>query len=189
MSAGTGSIIVISGPSGAGKNTVYDEIKKKSDRIVQTVSVTTRAPRLNEKDGVDYYFVTEEQFRKLIDNNEFIEYVQYGKNYYGTLKSEVERLASDGNIVILVIEVEGAKRIREAFPESKSVFLVPSSVEELERRIRLRGENTEEELQTRIEIAISEMSLMDEYDYCVYNDDLDTCVDEVYNIINNITKG
>ena len=149
MSKAAGSIIVISGPSGAGKNTVYDEIKKKSDKIVQTVSVTTRAPRINEKDGVDYYFVTEEQFRKLIDNNEFIEYVQYGKNYYGTLKSEVERLASDGNIVILVIE----------------------------------------ELQTRIGIAVSEMSLMNDYDYCVYNDDLDTCVNEVYNIINNISKG
>ncbi len=184
----SGSIIVISGPSGAGKNTVYDELKKKNESIVQTVSVTTRAPRMNETDGVDYYFVSKEKFNELIDHDEFIEYVQYGENYYGTLKSEVSRLVDDGKTVILVIEVRGAKRIKEAFPESTSVFLLPSSVDELERRIRSRGENTESELKTRIEIAVSELSLMNEYDFCVYNDDLDTCVNEVYNIINNLSK-
>lgn len=185
MKKDAGSIIVISGPSGAGKNTVYDELKKKNDRIVQTVSVTTRAPRSDEIDGVDYYFVSNERFEELINANEFLEYVQYGENYYGTLKSEVKRLTDAGKIVVLVIEVRGAARIKEVFPESKSIFLLPSSVDELERRIRLRGQNTENELQTRINIAVSEMSLMNEYDFCVYNDDLDICVDEVYKIINN----
>ncbi len=180
-----GSIVIISGPSGAGKNTVYDELVKKNNRIVQTVSVTTRAPRSNETDGVDYYFVTKEKFNEFIANDDFIEYVQYGENFYGTLKSEVKRLSEAGKIVVLVIEVRGAASIKKAFPESKSIFLMPSSVDELKRRIRKRGENSESELQTRINIAVSELSMKDDYDYCVFNDELEACVNEVYKIIEN----
>ncbi len=185
MSEKKGSIVIISGPSGAGKNTVYDELVKKDSRIAQTVSVTTRAPRSTESDGVDYYFVTKDKFNELIEADEFIEYVQYGENYYGTLKSEVKRLSDEGNIVVLVIEVRGAANIKNAFPDSKSIFLMPSSVDELIRRIRKRGENSESEIQTRIDIALSELTMKDNYDYCVFNDELETCVDEVYKIIEN----
>lgn len=178
-----GAIFVISGPSGSGKNTVYDGLVEKCDNIAQTVSVTTRAPREGEVDGKDYYFVSEETFLKKIANDEFIEYVNYGKNYYGTLKNEVIRLSELGKTVILVIEVNGAFNIKKAFPESRSIFLVPPSVEELRNRIVSRGQNTDDEIETRISIALDEMKLKDKYDYCVVNDNLEDCINEVYNII------
>lgn len=183
-----GSILVLSGPSGSGKNTVYDGLREKSDNIVQTVSVTTRAPREGEVDGRDYYFVTEKEFLTRIDNDEFIEYVNYGKNYYGTLKSEVLRLTEAGKTVILVIEVNGALNIKKAFPEACSVFIIPPSTEELRRRITSRGQNTEEEINTRLSIAEQEMKMRDHYDYCVVNDRLEDCVEEIYKIIKNNIK-
>lgn len=177
------NIFVVSGPSGSGKNTVYDGIKALLPDIAQTVSATTRAPRDGEQDGVDYYFISEEQFKKSIDLGEFIEYVKYEKNYYGTLKSEISRLTALGKTIVLIIEVNGALKFKELFPESVSLFIVPPSVEELKRRITKRGQNTPEELQKRIQIAEFEMSLKDEYDFCVVNDDINDCINKVYNII------
>ncbi len=179
-----GSIFVISGPSGCGKNSVYDGLVLKSDNIAQTVSVTTRAPREGEIDGKDYYFVSEEEFLKRVDAGDFIEYVNYGKNYYGTLKSEVINLCNLGKNVILVIEVNGAFNIKKAFPDSESIFIIPPSIEELRNRIVSRGQNTDDEINTRLSIAAEEMKLKDRYDYCVINDNLDDCIDEVYKIIN-----
>ena len=178
-----GSIFIISGPSGCGKNTVYDALTQKTDSLMQTVSVTTRAPRNGENDGVDYYFVSKEEFLNKIQNDEFIEYVNYGENYYGTLKSEVERITCCGKNVVLVIEVRGALNIKKAFPEAVSVFILPPSIEELRKRILSRGENTSEELETRLSIAAEEMKFRDNYDYCVVNDDLNECVEEIFNII------
>lgn len=177
------NIFVISGPSGSGKNTVYDGLRVLLPDIAQTVSATTRAPREGEKDGVDYYFLSEEEFKKRIEHGDFIEYVQYGKNYYGTLKSEIERLSSLGKIIVLIIEVNGAQRFKELFPESVSVFIIPPSVEELKRRIINRGQITLDEINSRIEIAEFEMSLRDKYDYCVVNNEIDDCINNVYNII------
>ena len=186
MNCKNGSIIILSGPSGAGKNTVYDELVKMSDSIAQTISATTRSPRDNEKDGVDYYFVSVERFEELINEGALIEYVKYGNNYYGTLKSEIARLTADGKTVILVIEVNGAANIKKAIPESTSVFIVPPSIEELRRRIVSRGQNTESEVETRIAIAVEEMKYKDSYDYCVVNDTLENCVNDIFKIINSI---
>ncbi len=182
-----GNIFVLSGPSGAGKNTVFDELVKIDNNIVQTVSVTTRAPRNNEVDGVDYYFVSVEKFKELIADDEFVEYVQYGDNYYGTLKREISELVNQGKIVILVIEVRGAKNIKRCFPDSKSVFILPPSMDVLVNRIKDRGENTEAEIIKRIEIAENELTYKDTYDFCVINDELNVCVNEIYNIIKKET--
>ena len=176
-------IFVISGPSGAGKNAVLDGLCAKSGNIAQTISATTRSPRSDEVDGKDYYFVSQEDFLEKIDRNEFIEYVMYGKNYYGTLKSEVERLTELNKTVIVIIEVRGAQNFKSIFPESKTIFIVPPSVEELRRRIKGRGQNTEEEIDLRLNIALEEMKQRDKYDYCVVNDELADCIEAVYDII------
>ena len=181
-----GSIIILSGPSGAGKNTVFEALERKSSDIVQTVSVTTRKPRDGEKDGVDYYFVSVDKFKELIAADSFIEYTKYGDNYYGTLKSEIDRLTEDGKTVILVIEVNGATNIKKCIPEAVSVFILPPSVEELRRRIVSRGQNTESELETRLEIALRELTYKDNYDYCVVNDSVEDCANNIFEIINSI---
>lgn len=179
-----GQIIVISGPSGAGKNTVYDGLTALMHDVVQTVSVTTRKPRDGEVDGVDYYFVSKNEFLEKINAEEFVEYVQYGENYYGTLKSEIHRLADSGRKVVLVIEVNGAFNIKREFPEAKTIFIIPPSIEVLRERISCRGQNNADDTEIRLKIAVEELKYKDKYDYCVVNDDLNACVDEVYRIIN-----
>ena len=176
-------LFVISGPSGSGKNTVYDGVKKLLPSITHTVSATTRAMRPGEAYGVDYYYISDEEFQRKIENGEFLEYVQYGGNYYGTLKSEIDRLNMLQMVPVLIIEVNGAQSVKRIYPDAVTIFIVPPSIEELERRIRGRGHNTEEELKTRLGIAAEEMRNSDQYDFCVVNDDLDQCIDEVYHII------
>ena len=124
-----------------------------------------------------------EEFFKRIDNGEFLEYVNYGENYYGTLKCEINRLLEAGKIIVMVIEVCGALNIKKAFPDSTSIFLLPPSVEVLSERLRSRGQNSEEDINIRLSIAMDEMKQKDNYDYCVINDDLKTCVDEINAII------
>ncbi len=180
-----GKLIVLSGPSGCGKNTVYEELVKKDPNIVQTVSATTRAPREGERDGVEYYFMTEEAFREKEARGEFLETVLYGKNHYGTLKSEVDRLLAEERIVILIIEVNGAGNIKRSRPDAVSVFLMPPSLEALRRRLVKRGQDSAEDIERRLSIAAAEMEARVMYDYCVVNDDLAVCVQDVYNIIQN----
>ncbi len=177
------NVFVISGPSGCGKNTVYDELKKRYPDIAQTVSATTREKRAGETDGVDYYFISKEEFLKRVDNGEFAEYVCYGGNYYGTLNSEIKRLSDEGKTVVLIIEVNGAENVKKMLPDAVSVFILPPSFEELKRRIIGRGTNSAEDIEKRIEIAQSEMRCKDKYDYCVVNDDLEACVNSISEII------
>ncbi len=178
-----GMLVVFSGPSGCGKDTVLDKIKEKGYVFDKTVSVTTRPIRNTETDGVDYYFTSKEDFQKKIDNNEFVEYTLYSGNYYGTLKTEVENRINKGGCVLLKIEVEGAENIKKAFPEAVSIFIFPPSKEELKKRLQGRGTETEESLNIRYNVALEEMKKAPNYDYIVINDNVDLCAEKVCGIL------
>ena len=180
----TGRLLIISGPSGCGKNTVYDALALRDNEIGQTVSATTRKPRDGERDGVDYYFITEEDFLNKINNNEFVEYVHYATSYYGTLRSEIDRVLKLYKKVAMVIEVNGALNIKKMYPEAVSVFLMPPSMEVLVDRINCRGTMDADELTRRMQTAEEEMQQRDKYDYVVVNDVLEKAVEELYNILN-----
>lgn len=180
---GKGMLVVLSGPSGSGKDTILGKLKESTFTFDKTISATTRAIRDGEKDGVDYFFIDKATFEKKIANGEFLEYTVYSGNYYGTLKSEVERLVAKGGCILLKIEVEGAGNIRKAIPDALSVFIVPPSIEELERRLRGRNTETEESIQKRLKEAIKELARANEYDYIVINDDADLCTEQVIKIL------
>lgn len=178
-----GLLIVLSAPAGCGKDTVLAELKKADESIKQSISMTTRLPREGEKDGVDYYFTTVEDFENKINENGFLEYVKYGVNYYGTPKKAIEEMVASGKTVILKIEVEGAGNVRKIYPDAISVFIMPPSVSELTRRLKNRGTETDEDISRRLKIAESEFERAKEYNYIVVNDDLSVCVDDVLSII------
>lgn len=178
-----GALIVLSGPSGCGKDTVMRALLERDSNIRVSVSATTRAPREDEADGVDYYYFSIDEFEQKIEENEFIEYVQYAGNYYGTLKSEVNRLIDEGKKVVLVIEVKGAANIIARYPDCLSIFLMPPSLKILADRLRSRGTDTEDEITKRLSLAEDEIEKSTHYKYVVVNDDLATAIDKVYDII------
>jgi guanylate kinase len=178
-----GLLVVISAPAGCGKDTVIAELKKADDTVKQSISMTTRAPREGETDGVDYYFTSVENFEKNISQDGFLEYVKYGVNYYGTPKKAIEEGVAEGKSVILKIEVEGAGNVRKIYPDAISIFIMPPSFSELSRRLKNRGTETQEDIERRLKIAETEMQRAKEYDYIVINDDLIACVNDVLSII------
>jgi guanylate kinase len=178
-----GLLFVLSAPAGCGKDTVLAEVKKADESVKQSISMTTRAPREGEADGVDYFFTTVESFEESISQNGFLEYVKYGVNYYGTPKKAIEDMIDDGKSVILKIEVEGAGNVRKIYPEAISIFIMPPSFSELSRRLKNRGTETEEDIARRLKIAETEMQRAKEYNYIVINDDLSVCVNDVLSII------
>ncbi len=178
-----GLLFVLSAPAGCGKDTVLAEVKKADESVKQSISMTTRAPREGEADGVDYFFTTVENFEESISQNGFLEYVKYGVNYYGTPKKAIEDMIDDGKSVILKIEVEGAGNVRKIYPEAISIFIMPPSFSELSRRLKNRGTETEEDIARRLKIAETEMQRAKEYNYIVINDDLSVCVNDVLSII------
>ena len=166
-----GKLIVVSGPSGGGKSTVLKELCKLGDYRF-SVSATTRAPREGERDGIDYCFVSEREFLDKISDGEMLEYVKYAGNghYYGTPKGPVGKMLGEGHDVILEIEVFGAMRVKAIFPDAVMIFLTPPTFEELEKRLRARGTETEETIQKRLETAKKEMEYAPKYDYLVKNE-------------------
>ena len=176
-------LIIITGPSGVGKGTVVKELLDRNKDIWLSISATTRNPRVGENDGLNYYFISEERFKDMIDKKEFLEWAQFAGNYYGTPLSTVNEKIEKGFIVLLEIEVEGAKQIKEKFPESLSIFLLPPSKEELEKRIRNRGTEKEEAIDKRLSRADYEIASSDEFDFVLTNHDVDETVKEVFKII------
>ena len=178
-----GILIVISGFSGAGKGTLVKALIKKYHNYALSVSMTTRKPREGERDGVEYFFTDTEGFEETIRQGGLIEHAQYCGNYYGTPKDYVERQLQAGNNVILEIEIQGALKVKEKFPESLLIFVTPPGAEELKRRLVSRGTESEEVIAKRLARASEESEGIEAYDYIVVNDDLGTCVEEVHQLV------
>lgn len=178
-----GMLVIFSGPSGVGKDTVLQEVLKKSSDISLSVSLTTRPIRGAEVNGEDYYFVTREYFERKLSENGFLEYAEYGGNLYGTPKAPVDEMLSAGKNVILEIEVQGAEKIRKLYPDSIGIFVLPPSMSSLEKRLRGRGTDDEEGIQRRLNIAGEEIRRSVEYDYVVINDSIDEAADDIVSII------
>ena len=179
-----GILMVLSGFSGAGKGTLVKKLLETYNNYALSVSMTTRQPRDGERDGIEYFFSTKEVFEQKIEEGGLIEYAQYCGNYYGTPKAYVEEQLAVGRDVILEIEIQGALQIKDKFPEALLLFVTPPSIEELEKRLRGRGTETEEVIRKRLLRAGEESEGMDAYDYLVINDDLERCVEEIHSIVN-----
>ena len=174
-----GLLFVVSAPAGCGKDTILAELFKKTDKAGYAVSATTRAAREGEIDGVNYHFLTREDFSEKIKRGEVLEYTEYCGNFYGTLKKSVDDLILSGKDAVLKIEVEGAMNIKKMFPEACLVFILPPSLEILEKRLRGRGTETEDKIRERTLQAKNELAFAKNYDYLVVNDDLSEAVEDV----------
>lgn len=177
-----GKLIVISGASGVGKGTVLGIMMEKRKDLSFSVSATTRPPRPGEIDGVHYYFISREKFAEMIAEGAFLEYDAHADNYYGTPRVQAEEKRERGP-VLLDIEPAGAKQVREKMPDAELIFIMPPSMEELERRLRGRGDTPEEQIKLRMERAVWEMEQRVWYDHVVVNDDPERCADEILRII------
>ena len=183
MTKDKGILVIVSGPSGAGKSTVINRVAQMRSDIRFSISVTTRSPRENERDGVDYYFRTQEQFYEMVKMDAFLEHAEYTGESYGTPAAPVDRNMEEGFSVILDIEVQGAAQVMEKRPDAVTVFLCPPSLEELERRLRGRGTDAEEKIRDRLMAAHREYAQAHKYDYIIINDNADTAVRQLDAII------
>lgn len=183
-----GVLIVFSGPSGAGKDTILKELLASDPNISLSVSATTRAPREGEQDGKDYYFLTRRQFEDMVQKGGMLEHAEYCDNFYGTPRRPVEEALSQGKDVILEIEVAGAAQVIRSCPGCVSIFLMPPSLEVLEKRLRRRQTDSEESIQKRLAKAKEEMSHASAYDHVVVNNELDKAVAEVAAILRSHKK-
>ncbi len=179
-----GMLVVVSAPSGCGKDTVIGKVLEiMGEDAVLSVSMTTRAMRPGEKEGVNYYYVSVDEFKEHINNGDMLEYTSYGSNYYGTPIRPVKDRLEEGKTVFLIIEVEGGENVKKVFPEAKKIFIVPPSMKELENRLRSRATDSEEDIKKRLEIAVDELQRACEYDYVIENAVLEDAVSDVMSII------
>jgi guanylate kinase len=183
MTKKRGLLIVISGPSGVGKDTLIKRLLELDRNLRYSVSCTTRPPRPGEVDGVDYSFVSPERFQQLIDEGAFLEYATYNGNLYGTLAERVERARADGHDIVLKIEVQGAEQVRKRVPDAVFIFVAPPSTQELARRQEARNSESSDDMALRRKIAAQEMELAKHYDHVVVNDELERAVAVVLAII------
>lgn len=181
-----GDLIVISGPSGCGKDSICNKVIKKRKNIQISVSMTTREKRQDEKEGKDYYFVTKEEFEKSIENDDLLEYaIVHEKDYYGTPKSNLFKILEDGIDVILIIDIQGALQIKEKYPEAIFIFILPPSMRELKKRLIKRGSETKESMFRRFKSMYKEINEIVKYNYVVVNDELDEAVNKVIAILDS----
>lgn len=178
-----GLLVVISGPSGAGKGTICRSLTENAVDLELSVSATTRAPRVGEIEGKNYYFVSLDKFKEKIDNGEFLEYAKVYDNYYGTPKDKVIEKLNDGRTVILEIDIQGALQVKKSHPEGVFIFIVPPSIDELQKRIITRATDTIEIIGKRMQCVKDELNYVTEYDYVVMNDSLEDAVNKIRCII------
>lgn len=178
-----GILFILSGPSGVGKGTVREQLFKQKTDLKYSISMTTREPRAGEKEGIDYFYRSKEQFEEYVQQNELLEHAQYVNNYYGTPKEYVENMLSLGHDVFLEIEVQGAMQVRKNYDKGIFIFLLPPSLDELKTRIVQRGTESEQLVLDRLQEAQTEINMMDAYDYVIVNDNVHTAVEKVQSII------
>jgi len=176
MGESRGKLFVFAAPSGAGKTTLVHAVVRKRPELRFSISYTTRKPRRNEAHGVDYLFVDEDEFARLRDQGELLEFAQVFDNYYATSRSQVEKHLAEAQSVILEIDWQGARQVRESMPECVTIFILPPTVEELERRLRDRRTDTAEVIERRLRDAVSDMAHWDEFDYVIINDELNQAI-------------
>lgn len=183
--ARSAKLFVVSGPSGVGKGTLVSLLRDKRPNLGLTVSATTRSPRPGEVDGVAYYFLSDEEFKKRVDAGEFLEWAHVHGHCYGTLKSEVDRLISAGQSVVLEIDVQGGLMVYKQYPNAILVFIKPPSFEELEQRLRGRGTEDEKTISTRLSNASREMEHANDYTVCIVNDNLETALSKLEEVFDD----
>ena len=176
-------LIIITGPSGVGKGSVVKEILKMDSKFWLSISATTRKARKGEINGEQYYFLSKEKFKNMISDNLLLEWAEFAGNFYGTPLESISRRIESGNKVILEIEVEGARQIKEKFPDSLSIFLLPPSIKELENRIRNRATDSEESISKRLKRSKFEIACSEDFDYVVTNENLQETINKVYKLI------
>ena len=181
-----GAIIVISAPSGTGKTSIVKRIINEIPDLVFSVSATTRKKRENEKNGIDYYFISEKEFQEKIEKNEFVEWEKVYDYYYGTFKSIIEDNINKGKSVIMEVDVKGALSIKKIYPKANLIYVIPPSHDELIRRLKNRKTENDTDLRKRLERAIMELSIKDKFDYFVVNKDLEKAISDTKSLINNI---
>lgn len=178
-----GLLVVISGPSGSGKGTICKRLIEEIENLSVSVSATTRKPRVGEIDGKNYFFIDEKEFLKKINNDEFLEYASVYGNYYGTPKKIVLNKLENGKDIILEIDIQGALKVKENYPRGVFIFILPPSLEELKNRIEGRGTDSKEAIHRRLKSAYDELNYAFQYDYVVLNDEVDTAVEKIKEII------